>query len=161
MNGKGRDDAFLSECVERYSDMVFRLAYQYLFNRQDAEDVVQDVFFALVRRSELGRFNGDEHVKAWLIRVTVNKSINAAAYLARRRAAGIENRPAASGEEHSGLEEQLGRLSPSDRQLIYLHYYEGYTAKEIAGFIGLRENAVHKRLSRARQKLKNYLTEED
>ena len=84
MNGNGRDDAFLSECVERYSDMVFRLAYQYLFNRQDAEDVVQDVFFALVRRSELGRFNGDEHVKAWLIRVTVNKSINAAAYLEPR-----------------------------------------------------------------------------
>ncbi len=154
-------DELLKECIEKYTDMIFRVSYQYVSNRQDAEDIVQEVFLGLVERLKQCPFNDSEHLKAWLIRVTVNKSINAAKYNARRRAKNIDNCPSQGGGDISELNEQLEKLAPGDRQIIYLHYYEGYAAKDIAHFLGMKENAVHKRLSRARGKLKKFLTEED
>ena len=59
------------------------------------------------------------------------------------------------------IDDVLSKLSADDRQIIYLHYYEGYQAKDIASFLNIAENAVHKRLSRARARLKKYLDEED
>ncbi len=146
--------------VERYADTLFRVSYQYLFNRQDAEDVVQDVFLALVARLQGSEFNDDEHLKAWLIRVTINKSINVAKSNARRRTQPPDMLSGVVENPPSELEEQLARLSADDREVSYLHYYEGYSAAEIAAFLNVRENAVYKRLSRARERLKNFLEED-
>lgn len=159
------DDDFLKKrltfAVENYADAVFRAAYQYLLNRQDAEDVVQEVFLKFVQRLKNYDFADDEHVKAWLLRVAINEGINAAKYNSRRRSEGIENRSADSSDVSLDLSEELEKLSPEDREIIYLFYYEGYSAKEIAKFLGKRENAVHKRLSRAREKLKEFLVEDN
>ncbi len=155
------DDRILSHVVTQYSDMIFRVSYQYVGNRQDAEDIVQEVFLALVQRLQDIYFNDEEHLKAWLIRVTINKSINVAKYNARRRTCEADNNLHTDDHIFGELDYELSKLSDSDRQIVYLHYYEGYSAKEISDFLGLRENTVHKRLSRAREKLKKFLLEED
>lgn len=148
--------------IARHADTAFRVAYQYLRNRQDAEDVVQEVFLSLVQRFRQLSFNDDEHLKAWIIRVTINKSINAAKYNARRRTESMETSVLKSYDKSSWeIDDVLSKLSADDRQIIYLHYYEGYQAKDIASFLNIAENAVHKRLSRARARLKKYLDEED
>ena len=59
--------------ISAYADTVFRVSYQYVCNRQDAEDIVQEVFLSLVERMRLCPFSDDEHLKAWLIRVAINK----------------------------------------------------------------------------------------
>ena len=159
MENEDTQKSIMRRAVECYADCIFRVAYQYLGNRQDCEDIVQEVFLALVKRLRLDSFNDDEHMKAWLIRVAINKSINFVKYNARRRTCPICIAPQPEGENFSALYEELNRLPAEDREIIYLHYYEGYTAKEIARFIGSGENAVYKRLSRAREKLKNYFTE--
>ena len=146
--------------ISAYADTVFRVSYQYVCNRQDAEDIVQEVFLSLVERMRLCPFSDDEHLKAWLIRVAINKSINAAKRGARRRTVDTDNLPLSRRGEETQLDEELARLSADDRQVIYLHYYEGYSAKEIAQFMQINENAVHKRLSRARAKLKKFLEED-
>ncbi len=162
MDGSCVDDAFIQSAVGRYSDMMYRVSYQYVRNAQDAEDVVQDVFLALMDRLFRAGFESEEHMKAWLIRVAVNRSKNLAKCNARRR-----KREAAydwRGQEPPNsrdLEAALGKLSAVSREAVYLHYFEGYTAKEIAGLLGKTERAVLKCLSRSRGKLKEYLSEED
>ena len=103
----------------------------------------------------------DEHLKAWLIRVAINKSINAAKRGARRRTVGIDNLPLSRRGEETQLDEELARLSADDRQVIYLHYYEGYSAKEIGKFLKKSKNAVYILLSRGRAKLKELLKEDE
>lgn len=158
------DDAAAREriayAVENYADTVFKVAFQYLSNRQDAEDIVQEVFLGLVERLKKYPFDDGEHMKAWLIRVAINKSINAAKYNSRRRTQGLEGIAARSESNLNCLEDELKKLPAEDREIIYLFYYEGYSAKEIASMTGKRESAVHKRLSRAREKLKNFLKED-
>ena len=130
--------------IARHADTAFRVAYQYLRNRQDAEDVVQEVFLSLVQRFRQLSFNDDEHLKAWIIRVTINKSINAAKYNARRRTESMETSVLKSYDKSSWeIDDVLSKLSADDRQIIYLHYYEGYQAKDIASFLNIVENAVH------------------
>ena len=143
--------------VERYADTLFRVSYQYLFNRQDAEDVVQDVFLALVARLRGSEFNDDEHLKAWLIRVTINKSINVAKSNARRRTQPPDMLSGVVENPPSELEEQLARLPADDREVIYLHYIQGYSTAEIAKLLELNQNTVLSQLARGRALLKNAL----
>lgn len=64
------DHGFIEYVVEKYSDMVVRIAYQNLKNQADDEDVTQEVFIKLLKQPD---FNDEEHLKAWLIRVTINQ----------------------------------------------------------------------------------------
>ena len=144
--------------IARHADTAFRVAYQYLRNRQDAEDVVQEVFLSLVQRFRQLSFNDDEHLKAWIIRVTINKSINAAKYNARRRTESMETSVLKSYDKSSWeIDDVLSKLSADDRQIIYLHYYEGYSALEIGEILGKNENTVYSILSRGRSMLKESL----
>ena len=162
MDGSCVDDTFIQSVVGRYSDVLYRVSYQYVQNAPDAEDVVQDVMLGLMDRLFRAGFESDEHMKAWLIRVTINKSKNLAKGNARRKRREALYR-APNGQDGQGsedLETALGQLSPTAREAIYLHYYEGYTAKEISELLGKTEKAVLKCLSRSRGKLKEYLSEE-
>ena len=67
-----------NEIVENYSDMIFRIAYQYLFNKYDAEDIVQEVFVKLLTKRVI--FKDEEHIKSWLIRVTINQCLDYKGY---------------------------------------------------------------------------------
>ena len=115
---------------------------------------MQEVFLSLLKPP---RFNGEEHLKAWIIRVTLNKCKNFLKSQKRRRAVSLDagvNIGGQTDEERTELLDALHRLPETDRNILFLHYYEGYTAKEIAKFLGGSENAVFIRLNRARDKLK-------
>ena len=160
MNESFVDDEFIQSVIDRYSDTVFRVSYQYVRNRQDAEDVLQEVLLGLLDYLSQAQFKNDEHLKAWLIRVTINKSINFVKRTARRK-----KREISSFEEihidtqYDDLDYSLSKLSATDRELIYLRYYEGYSARGIADLMNMTEKSVFKRLSRARLKLKDFISE--
>lgn len=139
----------IEKIVEEYGDMIYRLALHYVHSEFDAEDVVQEVLLAFSMRSV-----PRERQKAWLLRVTVNKSLDV---LRKRKRQTALDRDIAAPAENLSLAEELKSLSPTDRKLVYLHYFEGYTSKEIASLTGMRDAAVRKRLERAKKKLKDVL----
>lgn len=143
--------------VNTYGDMLYRLAYQYTRNASESEDIAQDVFVAMLKKMP---FKSEEHLKAWLIRVAINKSKN---YLksARKKVLSLDENIDVAGpplKEDDGLEE-LNLLPEFDRSVIYLYYYEGYSVREIAKMTGKSANSINIRLSRSREKLKTLLEE--
>lgn len=150
-------EKFITDAVNKYSDTVFRVAYQYTRNRSDAEDILQEVFLKLFKTPSL-HTDGDR-LKAWLIRVTINKSKDFLRAQKRRRAAGHDYISPEQPTNHSEVFEALSHLSERDRNALYLHYYEGYTAREVARILGGSERAMTKRIVRAREKLKDFLKE--
>ena len=151
-----RDEFALA--VERYADMIFRVAYSVLRRREDAEDVMQDVLLRLYRADR--SFDSEEHRKAWLIRVAVNESRKAARWY--RRAAPLEELPETAAFDRSEDRElflAVMALPEKYRTAVYLHYYEGYSVREIAALTGSRESTVQTRLARARELLRKALEE--
>ena len=154
------DDEFIQNVIDQYSDIIYRVSFQYVRNAQDAEDVVQEVLLGLLEYLHHAEFTSDEHMKAWLIRVAINKSKNVAKLNARRRKKELGYAPAEQAQpQYDNLESVLDKLSAIDREIIYLHYYEGYSAKEIAEIVNKTEKSVFKRLSRSRNQLKEFLSE--
>ena len=143
--------------VEKYSDMVVRIAYQNLKNQADDEDVTQEVFIKLLKQPD---FNDEEHLKAWLIRVTINqcKDLRKSAWFRKRQPLDEQWKP--RGEKQLGILDEIWKLPKDDRNVIYLYYYENYTVPEIARILGKNENTISSRLTRALKKLKTILAEE-
>lgn len=147
--------------AEKYMDMVFRVAYGYMRSRDDADDVTQEVLLRLYRTDTL--FESEEHVKNWLIRVTVNQCKKVFRSL-WRRVESIEDYASTlrfETAEDRGLFCGIMRLEQKYRVAVLMYYYEGYSTPEIAELLGVPLNTVTTRLSRARAKLKNFLTEDD
>lgn len=147
-----------ASAVERYGAMVYRLAYAQLRSRHDADDVFQEVFLRYHRAAPA--FAGEDHRRAWLLRVTVNcaKSLSASPW--RRRTVPLEDVYACDGPEESGLDEALAQLPPKYRSVIHLYYYEGCDTEETARILGRRPSTVRAQLTRARQMLARLLKEE-
>lgn len=147
--------------IGRYGDMVMRIAYQNTRDRAESEDIAQEVFLTLFLRPLP---KSEEHLKAWLIRVTINKSRNVIKS-ARRKVLPLDERiaPPSSWERPSEAEvlEALFALPHDERNALYLFYYEGYSAKEIGKLLRRSENAVYILLSRARKRLRSIWEEED
>lgn len=146
----------INNIVNTYGDMLYRVAYQYTRNRSEAEDITQDVFVAMLKKLP---FKSEEHLKAWLIRVAINKSIN---YLksSRKKVLSLdENIDVEAKHSETDEIEELQELPEFDRSVIYLYYYEGYSIKEIAKITGKSANSINIRLFRAREKLKTLLEE--
>lgn len=146
----------INNIVNTYGDMLYRVAYQYTRNRSEAEDITQDVFVAMLKKMP---FKSEEHLKAWLIRVAINKSIN---YLksSRKKVLSLdENIDVEAKHSETDEIEELQELPEFDRSVIYLYYYEGYSIKEIAKITGKSANSINIRLFRAREKLKTLLEE--
>lgn len=142
--------------VDTYSDMIFRIAYQNLFSVEDAQDVVQDVFLKLLKQKE-NCFHDEEHLKAWLIKVTINQCLDYKKSFFRKNTVALDNFEIPFEQEERQLLEELSRLPKEERNVLYLHYYEGYTIKEIAGILGKKQNTVNSKLTRGRSKLKQIL----
>lgn len=141
--------------VAEYSDMILRLCYSYLGSIHDAEDVCQDVLLKVLGRPD--EFRNREHEKAWIIRVTCNKCKDLLKSPARRlRATEVEvvDKPAPS---YGPLSDALATLPRNQRLAVYLHYFEGYRAAEIADLLATTEGAVYQLLSRARATLRTSL----
>ncbi len=132
-----------------------RIAYRYTRSTAESEDIMQDTFLALMDKRT---FSSVEHIKRWLIRVVINKSKNHLKSAARKTLPLDETAVSFSPQEREVISE-LDKLGPTDRNIIYLHYYEGYSLKEIGKILRLTQNAVYIRVTRARKKLKNLMEE--
>lgn len=146
--------------VEEFSDMIFRIAYQNLLNTADSEDIVQDVFVKLLKHKTY-EFKDKEHLKAWLIRITINQCVDWKRKFFRNKEIAIEDYEIPFEEKEESLVYEISQLPKDDRNIIYLHYYEGYTIREIAEILGKKQNTVNSKLTRARGKLKRIIEEEE
>lgn len=147
------------EVVRRYADMVYKLAYARTGSKADAEDVFQEVFLRYVQKKP--SFTDEEHLKAWLIRVTINCAKSLTRSFWNRRTEALNENLVFNSVSEYDLYYELMRLKPREREVIHLYYYEDMTAKEIAAALGISDAAVRKRLSRARESLKAFMKEED
>jgi RNA polymerase sigma-70 factor (ECF subfamily) len=139
-----------------YKDDVFRLALSYTGSRADSEDISQTVFLKLLQQPSLEP--GKE--KQWLLRVTANecKSLLRCAWW--RKTAPLEAAAGeTAGEDTQEVLKAVMALKPKYRAVVYLHYYEGCSARETASILGISVSSVTTRLSRARLLLKNVLEE--
>lgn len=157
-----RANAWVELAVQKYLDMVYRLAHARMGNRQDAEDVTQEVMLKLVRHAP--RIEGEEHLRNWLIRVTVNECNNVFRSAWWWRNAPLEEAALAEKEDaherSDALDAALSALNPKLRVVVHLFYYEDMKTDEIAAALGIKPSAVRERLHRARRKLKEQLTSE-
>lgn len=147
--------ARLTSIVNRYADMIVRIAFGYFCNLSDAEDIMQEVFIALM---ESKKIDDEEKLKAWLITVTINKCKNILKSSSRKNLC-LDMSIFPDNNPYSYVLQQLDLLEDDDRTVLFLYYYEGYSAKEIGTMLGKTENTIHARLSRARGRLKEILEE--
>ena len=143
--------------VGAYADLILRLSYTYLKSTHDAEDICQTVLLKLMGAP--ARFEGPEHERAWVVRTTANACKDVLRSGHRRRTVGLEAAPdtAAPEEPESEVVDAVMALPCKYREAIYLHYYEGYSIREIAKLTGRSESAVSAHLSRGRAKLRTML----
>ena len=153
-------DPSFEEAVEQYGDTVFRLAYSYLKNRADAEDVMQEALLKLYLARK--PFQSPEHRRHWVLRVAVNECKKLLRSPWRRRTGPLEeaDEPVFDTPAQSELFQQVMALPPKYRAAVYLYYYEGYPVKEVAALCGLKESTAQTRLQRARERLKKELSDD-
>lgn len=146
----------LEQSLDFFGDMVFRTAFGMVKNRQDAEDIAQEVFLTLVRKNP--NFENQEHQKAWLLRATINrcKSHLTSAWI-RRWQELEDSLPCPFTPQENIVLDAVSHLPLKYRQVVYLHYIEGYTSAEIGALLKINPNTVLSQLSRARTRLKEAL----
>ena len=153
-------DQEFTAAAERYMDMSYRIAVNYLGRCADAEDAVQNTMLRLCRTDTA--FDGENHLRHWIIHVTLNECRRLAISFWRTRALPLDEgpEPTFSQPERQELYDAVMSLPRKYRLPLYLYYYEDYSVAEIADVMGLKPSTVQTRLSRAREKLKAMLTEE-
>jgi len=154
------DDAVCAsaeEVLERYAATVFNAAYTMVKNREDAEDIAQDVFLSYVKTKPA--FESAAHEKAWLLRVTINrcKSFFRSAWQKKTTALEEDFPTTSFTADELAVVEAVNHLPKKYRQVIYLYYIEGYATGEIASLLSIPRNTVLSQLSRARRLLKTAL----
>ena len=140
--------------VQSFGDTVYRVAFNRLQNFSDAEDVLQEVFISLYTTKCV--FGSDEHLKAWLIRVTINKCKDLKKSFWNSRTQPLDENihmAYSFSETDSSVLDEIKKLPPVYRDVVYLYYYEGYKINEIADMTGVSVNTASTRLKRARKKL--------
>lgn len=148
-------NTYLEKMIDKYSDMVYRLAMARTGKKENSEDVFQEVFLRLSRK--MPDFKSEEHEKAWLIRVTINCSKNLLNSAFLRHKADAEEELSFQTEERHDIYYAVLELPLKYRTIIYLYYYEGYKINEISKVLKIKENTVKSQLTRAREKLKSNL----
>lgn len=171
-NGERMTEAELTAAYQTYADMVYRIALVQTKSRSQAEDIQQDVFLALVRYSD--RIQSEAHLKAWLIRVTQNACRKhfrslwirlTVLYDDSRLKDGALPEEAAEdpaledGDDLALMKDMVEALPENMRAVIHLFYYEELSVRQIAATLGLTEQNVKTRLSRARDLLRKNLKE--
>jgi len=149
----------IGAAFDSYSDMVYRIALNIVRNREEAQDIVMDVFMALMKQSG---FNDEGHIKAWLIRTAENKAINVVRSARITKTQPLDELLAntvsspLSGSEYDVLD-MVMRLPHKLKTTVYMYYYEDMSAAQIADILKISENTVYKRLERGRSALKTDL----
>ena len=152
----------VNRAIELYADMIKKICMLHLKNHADTEDIFQTVFLKYMTASPV--FENQEHEKSWLIRVTINACRDLVRSFFRSKTVSLD-----------AVSEQLSELSIPDRDVleavlslpvqykdvVYLYYYEGYSAVEIAGILHKKVNTIYTLLSRAKALLKKTLGDDD
>ncbi|MBQ3499255.1 MAG: RNA polymerase sigma factor [Clostridia bacterium] len=157
MNSSFGTDEYIEKIVRTHSKRLLSASYAILKSVPSAEDAVQEVFIKLITKQP--RFNDAEHEKAWLLRVTVNISLNMLKKAEKTDLLG-ESELIYIGSSDSLLLESVLALPVQYRTVIHLYYYEGYSIKEISSILRIPSATVGTRLARARKILKKELEEE-
>ena len=146
--------------AEKYMDTKYRGAYSWMKNQHDANDVTQIVLLKFYKTTK--SFESDDHIKNWLINVTVNecKMIFRSPWSKTEDITDYAQTLGFEEEQHYDLFQAVMKLDKKYSVLLMLFYYDGYSTKEISSMIGVPEKTVSTRLFRAKAKLKNYLKED-
>ncbi len=162
-------DQGLRTKLDKYGDMLYKIAYMRLQNVEDAEDVVQEAFFQYLKRKD--GFESEEHERAWLIHVTLNACRKVWRSAWKRHQSGEEvssevpggrvpEAEALSLEQGKEILKAVQSLPAKYRDVIHLFYYEELSIREISRATGRRESTVTSQLSRGRELLRKKLGEE-
>ena len=151
----------VDEVFQKYADRIFSAAFSVCRSRADADDVVQDT---LIRYYSLSKdFESEAHLKAWLLRVAINRAKDITSSFWHRNTVDWEDcmdQLEFAEPKDSGLFEAVMRLPEKYRTVIHLFYYEGYAVEELAGILRCPKGTVKSQLNRGRKLLKNMLQEE-
>ena len=153
-----RSEEEANRAVEKYADTVRRICIVHLKNHADTEDIFQTVFLKYVLSSV--SFESEEHEKAWFIRVTVNACKDLLKSFFRSRTVSLDEiieKPSEMPQDNREVLEAVLELPEKYRDVVYLYYYEEYTAPEISRILGKKENTVYTLLKWARKILKDKL----
>lgn len=143
---------------EKFGNSILRLAFSYLHDLHDSEDVLQETLLRYVRACP--RFENDQHAKAWLMRVAANLSKNRLGYgKAHPQDELTETLAAEEREDLSFVWQAVKALPPKQREVIHLYYQEGYSTAEISSILRRNESTVRSDLKRGREALRKILKE--
>lgn len=161
MSSYKRDE--MEKIITEYGDMVYRMAYIQVKNRDVADDIYQEVWIKLIRQDN--HIEPEAHLKAWLLRTTINccKDYWKSAWVQRivgMEGHEVEETALAERDAEHCVTECVKRLPQKYRIVIHLYYYEDYSQKEIAMMLAMKENTVASILKRGRERLKKMLAEE-
>lgn len=151
----------VQELFEKYRNNLYAVAFNVCKNAEDAEDVIQDTFIQYHQLQK--EYDNEQHIRAWLIRVAVNKAKNMNRSFWRRNKMPLEDYMetlAFETPESENLFEAVMQLPEKYRIAIHLFYYEDYSVREIADILKISESNAKIRLSRGRRLLKTALQEE-
>ena len=157
-----RSEQEVNRAIERYADTVRRICMLHLKNRADTEDIFQTVFLKYLLHT--APFADDENEKAWLIRVTINACRDLLRSFFRSRTVPLDAVAEQAAElppDHREVLDAVLSLPQKYKDVVYLHYYEGYAAPEIGRILGKNVNTVYTLLNRAKQQLREKLGGED
>ena len=146
------------QIVRTYADMVYRIAYRYVKNSIDTDDVFSEVFLAYFKKER--SFESEEHRKAWLIRVTINCAKDLLAQRTQLQQLHEETSPdptACAADTYMDLYTAIEQLRPEYREVIKFYYLDDLSVKEIAQILNKNENTIKTQLSRARENLRSIL----
>lgn len=157
-----RSEEEANRAINLYGDTVRRICMVHLKNYSDTEDIFQTVFLKYILSSTV--FKNEEHEKAWFIRVTINACKDLLKSFFRNNTVSLDEAlplAAETTEENREVLEAVLALPLKYREVIYLHYYEGYSAVEIGELLNKNINTIYTRLSRAKKLLKDALGGEE
>ena len=149
------EERYIEQIIEKYSDMVYRIALTRCRTVENAEDIFQEVFMKFA--SKMPEFKSEEHEKAWFIRVTINLSKNFKNLAWNKKVVTLDENIEFETKEEQDVFSEVSNLPQNYRTVIYLFYYEGYKVKEISKLIKKSEGTVKTWLARGRMALKEKL----
>lgn len=156
MNSTLKTNQEMQVALAKYADTVRRICFLHLKNHHDTEDLFQTIFlkYALYE----GTFDNAEHEKAWMIRVSINACKDLLKSAFKKRVVSYDLlQEAAVEDHHKELLSVLLTLPSKYKEVLYLFYYEDYSAAQISKLLGKNENTIYTRLARARTLLKEAL----
>ena len=149
----------MEEVIQREKELVYRLAFSQYHQKDQADDIFQNVMYRYLKRKPT--FESSEHEKAWFIRVTLNCSKTSLKSFWNNRVEEIDEQAYIFEKKEIDLTPYLNKLPKKYNAVLYLFYYEGYSTKEMAKLLHIKENNVRVLLNRARNQLRKEIESDE